>query len=148
MATASRERCAALLVPRQPFNCFADYKLLDIRLGCVTLEAPQHCFVKFRRRRSCDARKNPIKHSAQGGEVLSCTILTCAPNDAMGELHDRMPVILAEGDWPKWLGKEPGAEAELWALLQPCPDDALKIWPVGKAVGNVKNKGPQLAAAI
>ncbi|MGA9007502.1 MAG: hypothetical protein WB495_11600 [Xanthobacteraceae bacterium] len=27
------------------------------------------------------------------------------------------------------------------ALLKPCPDDALKIWPVGKAVGNVKNTG-------
>jgi len=31
-----------------------------------------------------------------GEEVLSCTILTCGPNKVMGELHDRMPVILAE----------------------------------------------------
>jgi putative SOS response-associated peptidase YedK len=65
----------------------------------------------------------------------------------MAELHDRMPVILAEEDWAKWLGGEPASEEELLALLKPCPDDALKIWPVGKAVGNVKNNGPQLIDA-
>jgi putative SOS response-associated peptidase YedK len=46
----------------------------------------------------------------------------------MGELHDRMPVILAENHWPKWLGEEPASEQELLALLKPCPDEALKIW--------------------
>ena len=46
------------------------------------------------------------KDPKSGGEVLSCTILTCAPNDIMSELHNRMPVILAEGDWPRWLGEE------------------------------------------
>ena len=38
------------------------------------------------------------KSPANGEEVLSCTVLTCGPNKAMGELHDRMPVILAEND--------------------------------------------------
>src|SRR5215470_8098567 len=46
------------------------------------------------------------KSLTSGEEVSSCTILTCGPNEAMGELHDRMPVILAEIDWPKWLGEE------------------------------------------
>jgi hypothetical protein len=36
-----------------------------------------------------------------------------------GELHDRMPVILAEIDWPKWLGEEPASEQDLLALLKP-----------------------------
>jgi putative SOS response-associated peptidase YedK len=74
--------------------------------------------------------------------------MTCAPNDAMGELHDRMPVILAESDWPKWLGEVPASEEELLALLKPCPDDALKIWPVNNAVGNVRNTGPQLVSPL
>jgi putative SOS response-associated peptidase YedK len=43
---------------------------------------------------------------------------------------------------------EPATEEELLALLKPCPDHVLKIWPVDKAVGNVKNKGPQLAMAV
>jgi putative SOS response-associated peptidase YedK len=37
-----------------------------------------------------------VKNPASGEEVLSCTILTGAPNDVMAELHDRMPVILEE----------------------------------------------------
>jgi putative SOS response-associated peptidase YedK len=59
----------------------------------------------------------------------------------MAGLHDRMPVILLERDWPKWLGEKAASEDELLALLKPCPDEALKIW----LVGNVKNTGPQLA---
>ena len=60
----------------------------------------------------------------------------------------RMPVILAETDWPKWLGEEAAPEDELMTLLKPCPDEALKIWPVDKEVGNVKNTGPQLIRPI
>jgi putative SOS response-associated peptidase YedK len=88
------------------------------------------------------------KDPKSGNEVLSCTILTCGPNDVMADLHDRMPVILADTDWPKWLGEEPETEDELLALLKPCPSDALKIWQVGAAVGNVKNTGPELALPI
>jgi putative SOS response-associated peptidase YedK len=88
------------------------------------------------------------KDPKSGDEVLSCTVLTCAPNDVMAELHDRMPVILLERDWSRWLGEQPASDDELLALLKSCPDEALKIWPVGKAVGNVKNKGPQLAMAV
>jgi putative SOS response-associated peptidase YedK len=88
------------------------------------------------------------KSPTSSEEVLSCTILTCEPNNAMGELHDRMPVILAEADWPGWLGEEPASEQELLGLLKPRPDEALKIWPVDKMVGNVRNNGPQLILPV
>jgi putative SOS response-associated peptidase YedK len=88
------------------------------------------------------------KSPTSGEEVLSCTILTCGPNKVMGELHNRMPVILAEYDWPKWLGEDPTSERELLALLKPCPDQALKIWPVDRMVGNVRNNGPQLILPV
>jgi putative SOS response-associated peptidase YedK len=86
--------------------------------------------------------------SPQGEQVLSCTVLTCEPNGLIGELHDRMPVILDETDWAKWLGELPGDEDELLALLKPCRDEVLKIWPVNRIVGNVKHKGPELAVPI
>ena len=73
--------------------------------------------------------------SPAGEEVLSCTILTCGPNAVMGGLHNRMPVILDQADWPKWLGEEPATEEELLAILQPYPDNALKIRAVNKIVG-------------
>jgi putative SOS response-associated peptidase YedK len=88
------------------------------------------------------------KDPKSGSEVLSCTVLTCAPNEVMAELHDRMPVILAQRDWPAWLGETAASDDQLLALLKPCPDDALKIWAVGKAVGDVKNTGPQLTMPV
>ncbi len=88
------------------------------------------------------------KSPMPGEEVLSCTILTCEPNKAMRELHDRMPVILAENDWPKWLGEEPASEQDLLALLRPCQDEILKIWRVDKIVGNVRNNGSQLILPV
>jgi putative SOS response-associated peptidase YedK len=36
----------------------------------------------------------------------------------------------------------------LLALLKPCRDEALKIWPVDKMVGNVRNNGPQLILPV
>jgi putative SOS response-associated peptidase YedK len=86
--------------------------------------------------------------SPKGEQVLSCTIITCDPNHLMSELHNRMPVILDETEWPQWLGEEPATENELLAMLKPCPDEALKIWAVDKMVGNVKNNGAQLLMPV
>jgi hypothetical protein len=33
-------------------------------------------------------------------------------------------------------------------MLKACPDEALKIWAVGKMVGNVRNKETQLAMPL
>ena len=44
----------------------------------------------------------------------------------MGKLHDRMPVILSEAEWPKWLGEEPATEDELLAMLKPCPNEVVE----------------------
>jgi putative SOS response-associated peptidase YedK len=82
---------------------------------------------------------------ATGEVVRSCTIITTEPNELMATLHDRMPVILEESQWPKWLGEAAASEDELKAMLKPCPAKLIKMWPVGKAVGNVRNNGPELA---
>ena len=51
------------------------------------------------------------------------TIMTTTPNAEMSELHDRMPVILDQQDWPTWLGE---AEGDCAALLRPAPDGLLR----------------------
>jgi len=86
--------------------------------------------------------------SPQCERIKSCTVITTEPNNVIGALHDRMPVILAEKDWPKWLGEEPATEEELKALLVPCADERIEIWPVDKRVGKVRNNGPELAKPI
>ena len=81
-----------------------------------------------------------------GERIKSCTIVTCPANALIGALHDRMPVVLAEEDWAKWLGEEPVTAEELEALLVPFKDDALTIWPVNRQkIGNVRNKDREVA---
>jgi len=55
-----------------------------------------------------------------------------------------MPVILAPGTWPAWLGESTTDPDELKSLLVPYPAEDMVIWPVDKRVGNVANKDPSL----
>jgi putative SOS response-associated peptidase YedK len=38
--------------------------------------------------------------SPAGEKIKSCTAITCPANSLITPIHDRMPVILAEEDWP------------------------------------------------
>jgi putative SOS response-associated peptidase YedK len=56
-----------------------------------------------------------------------------------------MPVILEPEDWPLWLGEVDGDPK---ILLRPAPEGVLRFWPVDKAVGNVRNDGPELIERV
>jgi putative SOS response-associated peptidase YedK len=76
------------------------------------------------------------------GEVLhTFSTITTDANRQLAAIQDRMPVILEKVDWPIWLGE---VEGDVPSLLRPLPENALRIWPVDKRVGNVKNDGPEL----
>ena len=76
--------------------------------------------------------------------LRSFTIITGMPNALCEPIHDRMPVILPSATWPLWLGEESASPAELFALLRPSPAELMRAYPVGPAVGNVKNDRPGL----
>ena len=76
------------------------------------------------------------------------SIVTTAPNQAMAALHDRMPVIVPDEAWARWLDPEPADRGELLALLQPSDAIALRIHPVERLVNNVRNEGPELLAPL
>jgi putative SOS response-associated peptidase YedK len=58
-------------------------------------------------------------------------VVTVPANAVIAPVHDRMPAVIAESDWPKWLGETPASLAELKALLHPC-EDAMHIAPVNR----------------
>jgi putative SOS response-associated peptidase YedK len=77
------------------------------------------------------------------------TIVTSAPNEAMAELHNRMPVILAEDDWDAWLDRDFADRGRLRAMLEPREDGPeLAIRAVSQLVNNVRNDGPELVIPI
>ena len=74
--------------------------------------------------------------------LLTFTVVT---TDAVGELarvHDRMPLVLAERDWDRWLDPDSPAPA---ALLEAPPDiGAIAMREVSTLVNRVANNGPEL----
>jgi putative SOS response-associated peptidase YedK len=80
--------------------------------------------------------------------IYTCTIVTTAAVGALAAVHDRMPLVLPRDRWATWLGED--GHADPATLLAPSPAElveAVEIRPVGAAVGNVRNKGPELIAA-
>jgi putative SOS response-associated peptidase YedK len=53
------------------------------------------------------------------------------PNEFVAEVHDRVPVLLAERDFEPWLSGKAGLE-----LLKPAPNDLLQKWPVSRRVNS------------
>jgi len=81
----------------------------------------------------------------EDGTILrSFTIVTGLPNPLCRPIHERMPVILPKAAWPLWLGEAEATPDELLALLIPYPAELMRVYPVRKAVGNVRNDEPGL----
>jgi putative SOS response-associated peptidase YedK len=71
------------------------------------------------------------------------TIVTTEPNALYGPIHNRIPVMLAQDDWRRWLG----IGEDRTALPRPFSVDRINMWMVGQDVGNVKNDRVELLNA-
>jgi putative SOS response-associated peptidase YedK len=74
--------------------------------------------------------------------MLTCSIVTTAALGGLVRVHDRMPLALPPERWMSWLAG--GDPDELLAPMSPAELAAIDIRPVGAAVGNVRNNGPEL----
>lgn len=78
--------------------------------------------------------------SPEGDERMTCTIITCEPNDLMAQLHNRMPVILDKDVMWDWL--DPAATPiALKALLIPYAG-RLEAYPVARLVNKPDYDAP------
>lgn len=84
------------------------------------------------------------KDPATSEWVTSFTILTTTAEDALGHLHDRMPLIVERDSYSEWLDPSPHPVGELMELLVPAAPGRLDAFAVSQAVGNVRSNGPQL----
>lgn len=79
----------------------------------------------------------------------TCTVLTTSAEDAVGHIHDRMPLLVERERYAAWLdptGKHvPDDPRE---LLVPAAPGRLEAYPVSTMVNNVRNNGPELTEAI
>jgi len=74
-------------------------------------------------------------------EIHSCTIITTSPNTLVGEIHNRMPVILDKYNCWTWLTEE--NLNTLQDLLAPYPAASMLAYPVSTAINNPASNSPQ-----
>jgi putative SOS response-associated peptidase YedK len=71
------------------------------------------------------------------------SIITTEANELMSQIHTRMPVILHQRDWARWLDRTPTDQLPI-DLLRPYESDAMEMRACNPAVGNVRNNGPAM----
>jgi putative SOS response-associated peptidase YedK len=82
------------------------------------------------------------KPAKDGQPLLSCTIITTDAVDRLGQIHDRMPLIVPESEWDRWL--DPDAPPDLDFLAAPPSIDGIEMREVSTLVNNIRNNGPEL----
>jgi putative SOS response-associated peptidase YedK len=72
-----------------------------------------------------------MQHGTTSGEWIGTfAIITTDANEPVADIHDRMPIILAQDDYARWLGDEPDPRD----LMRPFPAGLMRMWPISTRV--------------
>jgi putative SOS response-associated peptidase YedK len=80
--------------------------------------------------------------------LWTATIITTTAADEIGQIHDRMPMVIAPESWADWLDPANSEAAGLQALLAPAAAGGLTSYPVSTDVNSVRNNGPELVTPV
>ena len=61
--------------------------------------------------------------------LWTCTVLTTSAEDSLGQIHDRMPLMLSPDRYDAWLDPRQNATDDLLALLEPAAPGRLEAYP-------------------
>ena len=78
----------------------------------------------------------------------TCTVLTTTAEDAVGQIHDRMPLLVEPERYAAWLDPLSTDPDHLRSLLVPAAPGRLEAYPVSTEVNNVRNNGPDLVVPL
>jgi putative SOS response-associated peptidase YedK len=81
------------------------------------------------------------------GPLETCAIITTDANEVMRAIHDRMPVILAAGDYARWL-EDCRPANDVAELLRPADPGSIEACRVAPQVNKSRNDGPELVEPL
>lgn len=79
-----------------------------------------------------------------GSEIDTGAILTTRANAAIAHIHDRMPVVIEERNFSRWLDCRTQEPRDVLDLLEPAEPDFFEAIPVSDLVNKVANIGPEI----
>lgn len=76
-------------------------------------------------------------------------IITAASDEGVVDIHDRKPIVLAPEHAREWIDPETSAERAKEIAMGHCrPATDFHWYKVSKAVGSVRNQGPELVEPL
>ncbi|HXY36302.1 MAG TPA: SOS response-associated peptidase [Planctomycetaceae bacterium] len=75
--------------------------------------------------------------------IESCSIIVSNANELVEPIHDRMPVILDQEDYARWLDPKNQDTAALQGLLRPYPAEGMTAFPISTLVNSPRNDQPE-----
>src|SRR5580698_1427878 len=80
--------------------------------------------------------------------LWTAAIITTQATDDVGQIHDRMPMVITPDHWADWLDPDQSEPGQLTATMQPAMAGGLTSHPVSMAVNSVRNNGPDLIVPL
>jgi putative SOS response-associated peptidase YedK len=80
--------------------------------------------------------------------LWTATIITTSAPDELGQIHDRMPMVIEPDRWQDWLDPALTDPSDARALLAPAAAGGLTSYPVSTAVNSVRNNGAELIERV
>src|SRR5262249_41295893 len=84
------------------------------------------------------------RDQTSGEWVRTFAIITTDANEMVAEIHDRMPLILAPGDYARWLSEEP----DPCGLMRRYPAAPMRMWPISTRVNKPENDDASIVEPI
>jgi putative SOS response-associated peptidase YedK len=76
--------------------------------------------------------------------LWTASVITTEATDDVGQIHDRMPMIIEPDLWADWLDPDNTEISQLQAAMVPAMKGAMSSYPVSTDVNFVRNNGPEL----
>ena len=92
-----------------------------------------------------DAWRDPAKPDAP--PLVTCSVLTTAPNPLVAAVHDRMPVIVPGSAYDAWLSRDTTPDAAQ-AIVAPYPAMRMRRWRVSSRVNDPRHDDPAVVAPL
>lgn len=90
-----------------------------------------------------------VHQSLEPDERDGFVIITAAADQGLVDIHDRKPLVLTPEVAKEWLDPTTTPERAAEIVEAGCrPAQDFRWFPVGKAVGNVRNQGPELIEPV
>ncbi len=93
-------------------------------------------------------RNDAVEGDHPDAFVWSACVITTKAEDSLGQIHDRMPMLVEPNSYATWLDANVTEPDEVQEVLVPAAPGRLQAYPVSTQVNHVQNNGPELIESL